>query len=171
MVHRHGFRSTVLPLYAATALGLGAIPIASGVALMAVTAILVGVPGGALGDRIGRRRVITAGLLALAVGDLLFLLAGDLVSFLVIAALIGLADFFPSSQTALLTDIVHPEQRTRILSGYRFAVDLGAFIGPVLLAAVMDAAGAQAAVVLTAGLLLAAAIAARLGVPDRLAHR
>jgi predicted MFS family arabinose efflux permease len=171
MVHRHGFRSTVLPLYAATALGLGAIPIASGVALMAITAILVGVPGGALGDRIGRRRVITAGLLALAVGDLAFLLAGDLLSFLVIAALIGLGDFFPSSQTALLTDIVHPEQRTRILSGYRFAVDLGAFIGPVLLAAVMDAAGAQAAVVLTAGLLLAAAIAARLGVPDRLAHR
>lgn len=165
MVHRHGFRSTVLPLYAATALGLGAIPIASGVALMAVTAILVGVPGGALGDRIGRRRVITAGLLGLAIGDLAFLLAGDLVSFLVIAALIGLADFFPSSQTALLTDIVHPEQRTRVLSGYRFAVDLGAFIGPVLLAAVMDGAGAGAAIVLTAALLAAAAVAARLGVP------
>lgn len=165
MVHRHGFRSTVLPLYAATALGLGAIPIATGIALMAVTALFVGVPGGALGDRIGRRRVITAGLLALAIGDLAFLLAGDLLSFLVIAALIGLGDFFPSSQTALLTDIVHPEQRTRVLSGYRFAVDLGAFIGPVLLAAVMDAAGAGAAIVITAALLAAAALAARLGVP------
>jgi predicted MFS family arabinose efflux permease len=61
--------------------------------------------------------------------------------------------------------VVHPEQRTRVLSGYRFAVDMGAFIGPVLLAAVMDAAGAQAAVVVVAALLAGAALAARLGVP------
>jgi MFS family permease len=118
-----------------------------------------------LGDRIGRRRVIVTGLIAIAVGDLAFLLTGDLLSFLVVAALLGLGDFFPSSQTALLTDIVPPDLRTRVLSGYRFAVDLGAFIGPVLLAAVMDFGSAQAAIVLTAALLVAAAFAARFGVP------
>ncbi len=34
MIHRHGFRNTILPLYAATALGLGGISIATAIALM-----------------------------------------------------------------------------------------------------------------------------------------
>ena len=166
MIHRHGFRSTVMPLYAATALGLGGISIATAIALMSITALIVGVPGGILGDRIGRRRVIVAGLAAMAAGDLAFLLTGDLVTFLLVAALIGCADFFPSSQTALLSEIVPPAHRTQALSGYRFSVDVGAFIGPILLAAVMDVVNAQAAIVLAAALLLAASLVARYGVPS-----
>jgi len=49
---------------------------------------------------------------------------------------IGFGDFFSSSQTALLSEIVPPDQRTKVLGGYRFSADLGAFVGPVLLAAV-----------------------------------
>ena len=45
---------------------------------MSITGLLVATPGGMLGDRIGRRRVITAGLTAVAIGDLAFLLTGDL---------------------------------------------------------------------------------------------
>jgi MFS family permease len=165
MIHRHGFRSTVLPLYAAAALGFGAVTIASAIALMSVTAFIVGVPGGILGDRIGRRRVIMVGLVAIAIGDLAFLGAHDVASFLLVAVLVGLGDFFPSSQTALLSEIVPPQLRTRVLSGYRFAVDLGAFVGPVLLAAVMDSLGAQTAIVFAAALLLTASLVARLGIP------
>jgi MFS family permease len=171
LVHRHGFRSTVLPLYAATALGLGGISIATAIGLMSITAIAVSIPGGILRDRIGRRRVIMAGLTVFALGDLGFLLTNDLLSFVVVAAVVGLGDFFPSSQTALLSEIVPPEQRTRVLSGYRFAVDLGAFIGPILLAAVMDVAGAQAAIVLTAAIILAAVLAARFGIPAGVERR
>jgi MFS transporter, DHA1 family, multidrug resistance protein len=167
MIHRHGFRNTVLPLYAATALGLGGISIATAIALMSVTGLLVATPGGMLGDRVGRRRVISAGLAAVAVGDLVFILTGDLLSFLLAAALIGFGDFFTSSQTALLSEVVPPEGRTKVLSGYRFSADLGALVGPVLLAAVMDGFGAQAAIVVAAAILLSAALAARLGVPAR----
>ncbi|HXG40256.1 MAG TPA: MFS transporter [Candidatus Limnocylindrales bacterium] len=165
MVHRHGFRNTILPLYAATSLGLGGISIATAIALMSITGLLVATPGGMLGDRIGRRRVIASGLAAVAVGDLVFLLTGDLVTFLLAAALIGFGDFFTSSQTALLSEIVPPGLRTRVLSGYRFSADLGALLGPVVLAAVMDVANAQAAIVLAAAILFSAALAARLGVP------
>jgi MFS transporter, DHA1 family, multidrug resistance protein len=165
MVHRHGFRNTILPLYAATALGLGGISIATAIALMSITGLLVATPGGMLGDRFGRRRVITAGLAAVAVGDLVFLLTGDLLSFLLAAALIGFGDFFTSSQTALLSEVVPPEERTKVLSTYRFSADLGALIGPVLLAAVMDVTNAQVAIVVAAAILLTASLAARLGVP------
>jgi MFS family permease len=165
MIHRHGFRNTVMPLYAATALGLGGISIATAIALMSITGLLVATPGGALGDRVGRRRVITAGLAAIAVGDLAFLLTGDLVTFLVAAAVIGLGDFFTSSQTALLSEVTPPGDRTRVLATYRFSADLGALIGPVTLAAVMDVGGAQPAIVLAAAILLSASLAAWLFVP------
>jgi MFS family permease len=167
MVHRHGVRNTILPLYAATALGLGGVSIATAVALMSATGLLVATPGGMLGDRIGRRRVISAGLLALAVGDLAFLLTGDLATFLIVAAVIGLGDFFTSSQTALLSEIVPAHERTRALSTYRFSSDLGSMLGPILLAAVMDAVSAQAAIVVAAVILAAAGVTAHFFVPAR----
>jgi predicted MFS family arabinose efflux permease len=167
MIHRHGIRNTIVPLYAATALGLGGVSIATAIALMSITGLLVATPGGMLGDRIGRRRVIVAGLSALAVGDLAFLLTGDLVTFLAVAALVGFGDFFTSSQTALLSEIVPVAERTRSLSTYRFSSDLGSMIGPILLAATMDAISAQAAIILAAVILGGAALAAYLFVPSQ----
>ena len=110
-------------------------------------------------------------LAGVAAGDLAFLLTGDLVTFLVFAALIGLGDFFSSSQTALLSEIVPPQHRTSVLAGYRFSSDLGAFLGPVVLAAVMDVANAQVAIALAAAILLSASLAARLGVPGSVDER
>jgi len=165
MIHRHGFRNTILPLYAATALGLGGLSIATAIALMSVAGLFVATPGGMLGDRIGRRRVIVAGLTAVAVGDLVFILTNDLVSFLVVAAVIGLGDFFASSQTALMSELVPSEDRTRTLSTYRFSADLGALIGPILLAGVMDLSGAPMAITLASVILFSAAALALIGVP------
>jgi MFS family permease len=167
MVHRHGVRNTIVPLYGAAALGLGGVSIATAVALMAVTGLLVATPGGMLGDRIGRRRVIVAGLSALAVADLAFLLTNDVATFLVVAAVVGLGDFFTSSQTALLSEIVPVRERTRALSTYRFSSDLGSMLGPIILAAAMDAVSAQAAIVLAAVILGGAALTAFLFVPAR----
>ncbi len=146
MINRHGFRNTVLPLYAAAALGLGGVSIATAIAL-------------------------TAGLAALAGGDLVFMLTHDLVTFLATAALIGFGDFFSSSQTALLSEVVPSEQRTKVLAGYRFSADLGAFIGPVMLAAVMDFTNAQTAIALAAAILVSASAASRFGVPARVDDR
>lgn len=171
MVNRHGFRNTVLPLYAATALGLGGVSIATAIALMAFTGLLVATPGGIMGDRFGRRRVIMTGLVAIAVGDLVFLFTHDLLTFLALSALIGFGDFFSSSQTALLSETVPSQHRTKVLAGYRFSSDLGAFLGPVVLAAVMDLANAQSSIALAAALLVSASLAAFLGVPARVDDR
>jgi len=78
---------------------------------------------------------------------------------------IGLGDFFTSSQTALLSEIVPPGDRTRVLSSYRFSADLGALIGPVALAFVMDTTDAKVAIVVAAAVLLTAALLARIAVP------
>jgi MFS family permease len=165
MINRHGFRNTILPLYAATSLGLGGVSIATAIALMSVTGLMVATPGGMLGDRIGRRRIITTGLAAIAVGDLVFLLTNDLWTFLAAAALIGFGDFFASSQTSLLSEVVPAERRTQVLGGYRFSADLGAFVGPIGLAAVMDSVNAQAAILVSVAILLTASALARFAVP------
>ena len=165
MIHRHGFRNTILPLYAATVLGLGGVSIATAIALMSITGLLVATAGGVLGDRIGRRRVIVAGLAGVAAGDLAFILTNDLLTFLLVAALIGFGDFFTSSQTALLSEVVPPEERTRSLSQYRFSADLGALIGPITLALIMDRTSATVAIVVAVGVLISASIAAFVGVP------
>lgn len=168
-IHRHGFRNTLIPLYGAMVLGLGAGPIALGVGLMALFGLLVAAPGGILSDRVGRRRVIVVGLLCLAVGDLLFLWTSDVASFLVAAAVVGAADFFSSSQSASVSELTAPTERSRALGGYRFAVDSGALVGPILLAWSLEHLGEAGAIWLTTLILLVAALVNRVGLPGMLA--
>jgi MFS family permease len=169
MINRHGFRNTLLPLFAASVLLLGPFEIAAGIAVMAIVGILVVTPGARLGDRIGRRRIVIVGLLVLAIGDLTFLGAGAWWTYLLAAAVVGSGDFFASSQTALLSELVPPRQRAQVLAGYRFFVDIGALVGPLLLAGLMDAFGAHVAIVVCAAIVAAGSLVAWLGVPGEVA--
>jgi MFS family permease len=83
--------------------------------------------------------------------------------FLVASFVLGMGDFFSSSQTALLTESVPAHWRTRALSGYRFCVDLGATIGPLLLAGLLQVTGFETMVLIAAALLLLAASGGVLG--------
>lgn len=165
MINRHGFRNTLLPLFAASVLFLGPVEIATGIAVMAIVGILVVTPGARLGDRIGRRRILVVGLLVLAVGDLCFLGANSYWTFILAAAIVGSGDFFASSQTALLAELVAPQQRAQVLAGYRFFVDIGALVGPILLAGLMDAVDARLAIVVSAAIVGAGSLIAKVGVP------
>lgn len=156
MINRHGFRNTTLPLFANDTLGLNAAEIASGIALMAVVGLVIAIPGGILGDRWSRRGVIAAGFVVLAAGDLAFLAAGTYPMFLLAAFMLGLGDFFSASQTAALTETAPAHARGRVLGGYRFAVDLGATIGPLLLGGLIGVGGYETTILVAAGLLLLA---------------
>ncbi len=165
MIQRHGVRNTVLPLFAGAILGLGPIEIASGITLMSLVGIVVVTPGARLGDRIGRRRIVVVGMLILAFGDIVFLGVASYPTFLLAAAVIGSGDFFASSQTALLSELVEPRHRARVLAGYRFFVDIGALLGPLVLAALFDAFGPQVAILAAAGVLVAASVIGQVGIP------
>lgn len=171
MINRHGFRNTFIPLFSGTVLGLGAVEIASGIALMSVVGIVVVTPGARLGDRIGRKRLVVAGLAILALGDLAFLGVGDYWAFLAAVALIGSGDFFASSQTALLSELAPASQRAQVLAGYRLFVDIGALVGPILLAGLLDATTAPVTILVAAAVPLAASGLAQLGIPGQRGRR
>jgi DHA1 family chloramphenicol resistance protein-like MFS transporter len=165
MFNRHGMRNTLLPLYGGAVLGLGPVAIATGVTVMSIIGLVIAMPGAMAGDRLGQRRLIVGGLLALAVGDVVFLATGDYGSFLVASMALGLGDFFIGSQTALLASMAPPGRRTQVLSGFRFATDAGALAGPIVLAALMDTFGPQLAMLAAAAILAIVAIASRVGLP------
>jgi DHA1 family multidrug resistance protein-like MFS transporter len=164
-IHRHGFRNTFIPLFGATALGLGAGPISVAIAAMSATGLLVAAPGGVFGDRHGRRVVIVAGLCVIGAADLLFLWTDVWWLFIAAAAIVGAGDFFSSSQAALLSEIVDQRHRNRALSGFRFSVDLGALIGPIVVAVLFDQFGAHVAIIATSAILFGAALLNRLALP------
>jgi len=141
----------VLPLFA----------ISTGFAVIAGTGLLVAVPGALLGDRFGRRRIVFAGLLLAGVADVALLGVQSYPLFLVLCLAMGAADFFSSSQTAMLGDLTSVRHRALVLGIYRFAVDLGAFIGPLVLALLLDARGLEAAILLSSSALIGSAALVR----------
>jgi MFS family permease len=163
MINRHGFRNTALPLFSHDRIGLDPVQIASGITLMAVVGLVVAIPGAIVADRWGRRRVIAVGFVLVALGDLAFLGANTYLSYLLAAFALGVGDFFSASQTALLTDTAPPAWRSRALAGYRFCADLGATLGPVLLAGLLEITGFETMVLVATSLLLIGAIAAAAG--------
>lgn len=163
MVNRHGFRNTALPLFAYDRLGLDTLAIASGITTMAVVGLLVAIPGAVVADRWNRRLVIALGFVVLALGDFSFLGATNYATFLLASFLLGIGDFFSSSQTAALTELVPQRLRSRMLGGYRFSVDLGATIGPVAVAGLLQFAGYETMIGVVSGLLLLAGVGAFVG--------
>lgn len=105
-------------------------------------------------DHLGRKPLVVAGMLVQ--GAALALLAaggGDLASALVASVLLGLgtALAYPTL-IAAVSDVVSPRERAPAVGVYRFWRDAGFVAGAVAVGLVADAAGAQAAIGVTAAL-------------------
>ncbi|WP_331273182.1 MDR family MFS transporter [Motilibacter deserti] len=89
--------------------------------------------GGALTDRVGRRRVLVGGLLASAGSLALLGLARGMPALLAAAVLVGVcADLYRPAASALVADLVSPERRTLAYSLLFWAINLGFAIAGVL---------------------------------------
>ena len=132
---------------------------------MSIIWSLVATGAAQVGEPHGREPIITNGLVAIAVGDPAFPVT-TISGLLLAAARIALGVFFCHlSDRADFGD--RPPSNDEYWVGYRFSADLGAFVGPVLLAGVMDLANAQLAISVAVAILLTASLVARLGVPRR----
>lgn len=142
----------LLPIaQAAAGLQLGQIAVLS--AIYPATWGLTQIATGALSDRVGRRRLIVAGMLtqaaaigAIAVwtGFLPWLLAAIVLG-------VGTAMVYPTL-IAVVADVAEPRHRGAVVGIYRFWRDLGIAIGALLIGIVANAVGSTTAILVVAAI-------------------
>lgn len=87
--------------------------------------------GGHLADVIGRRHTIALSMFASAVTILALSQARSYPTLLILAVLVGAAsELYRPASSALIGDLVAPEQRVFAFAMYRFAINLGFAAGP-----------------------------------------
>jgi MFS family permease len=106
---------------------------------------------GSLSDRVGRKPLITGGLLVTAIGIGMFALATDATLWFLAAATMGLgtAMVYPTFLAAI-TDLAHPSWRASALGVYRLWRDSGYAFGALLGGVLSDIFSIQIAVLMIA---------------------
>ncbi len=122
----------VVPPYA-TSLGATVALAGLAVALQPYVAAVTQAPVGMLSDRMGRRKLLIAGILAHIASYFLYLTTTTLPGLMAVRALNGLgnAAFFPAAQ-ALVVDIAAKEKRGEALGYFATGTQLGSMAGPAL---------------------------------------
>lgn len=149
-----GFRSSMVPLYGGTALGIGAGVLGLLLGGSAVIRFVITLLSGFLSDRYGRKIILFPGIAFLAIGSLSFALASDLPGFAICLLILSLGGFGNSIPTTMVVDVVPASRVGMAISTNRFVGDLGVLIGPVLLGWILDTAGFTTVAVFTAFMLV-----------------
>lgn len=127
------FGSFVLPFLALYLTRSGFSAMKAGLAVSAYGAghIVASMLGGELADRIGRRHTIALSMFASAGLMLGLAYARTWTAIVVLTFLVGaFAELYRPAATALLGDLVTPEQRVTAFAMYRLAINLGFAVGP-----------------------------------------
>jgi MFS family permease len=93
--------------------------------------IVASMAGGHLADRIGRRHTIALSMFSSAIAMLALSQARGLPMILLLSSFAGAAaELYRPAATALVGDLVAPDQRVAAFGMYRFAINLGFAAGP-----------------------------------------
>ncbi len=128
------FGSFVMPFLAIYMKREGYTPTQAGLAVGAYGAghIMAAMIGGHLADRIGRRHTIALSMFSSAAAMLALSQVHTLPLMLTLTFVTGmLTEIYRPAATALIGDLVQPEQRVAAFGMYRFAINLGFAAGPI----------------------------------------
>jgi MFS family permease len=93
--------------------------------------LIAALAGGYLTDKIGRRKTIALSMFSSAASMLLLSQAESLAAIMALTALTGLTtELYRPASTALLADVVTPEQRITAFAALRWALNAGFAFGP-----------------------------------------
>ncbi|ALA67067.1 MFS transporter permease [Corynebacterium lactis RW2-5] len=163
-----GVRVAIVPLFAAAtfthASGSGAVT-ATATAGLALTAFALGNVSalqfsGRLSDRIGRKPLLITGLAINGIFTGAIGLTSGAVALLALSAAAGFgAGMINPSQQAVLADVIGSDrQGGKVLANFQMAQDLGAISGPLIVGAIVDAAGFTAGFLVCGTISLAAMV-------------
>jgi MFS family permease len=127
------FGAFVMPFLAFYVTRMGYTPVQAGAAVSCYGAghIMASMIGGHLADRIGRRHTIAISMFSSAAAMMALSQAHTLPMILTLAFTVGMVgEFYRPAASALIGDLVKPEQRVAAFGMYRFAINLGFAVGP-----------------------------------------
>ncbi|MBW6455213.1 MAG: MFS transporter [Trueperaceae bacterium] len=160
-------RRIVIPLYAASALGLDVQQVGWIVSLAAAFDVVLFPLAGWVMDRYGRKWAIVPSFALQAVGMALVPLAAGFAGLAVVASLIGLGNGLGSgSMMTVGADLAPKGAVGEFLGAWRLVGDGGAMGGPVLVGALADALGLAFATLAVAAVGAGAALTFAYGVPE-----
>ncbi|MBV7295078.1 MFS transporter [Corynebacterium sp. TAE3-ERU12] len=140
-----GVRVAIIPLFAGATFSRG--PAVAGIALtvFALGTVLSMQFSGSLSDRIGRRPVLLTGLIINGLFTGIFGFMHTDVAVLVVSLLAGFgAGMVNPVQQAVIADVIGAEKPGgKVLANYQMAQDMGMILGPLVVGAIVDAAGFQ----------------------------
>jgi MFS family permease len=153
---RTGGLFNVIPLRAEDRLGLDPAQIGLGLTMVSVVGLLFSYPSGVLVDRFGRKAVIVPSTILNGVAMLLFAIVSGYVWFLVACFFWSIASGISGAAPAAYAADTAPSGMTAsALGSYRMIADFGYVAGPLLLGGISDLATPEAALILTALMLIA----------------
>jgi MFS family permease len=156
-----GIAAPAIPLYASS-FGVSALLASAVISVFALMRLVASPGAGAAVERIGERRVLTSGLLIVAVSSFVAALAQTYGQLLVLRGLGGIGSaMFTVAAMALLLRVVAPDQRGRAAGAFQAGFLIGGVLGPAVGGAVIGLSVRAPLLVYAATLLLAAAVAWR----------
>ena len=148
---RTGGLFNVVPLLAASKLGLGPGQVGGLLALGSLLGLGASYPAGVLADRVGRKPIIVPSALLTAFAFLVYCWAPSMTWFGIACVLWGVAAAVNgAAPAAYAADNAQPGMNAAAMSGYRMLSDVGYVIGPILLGMVVDWKGAEAGLIAAA---------------------
>ena len=147
-VVRTGCLFAIVPVLGHDRLGLSATQIGVSMAIGSVIGLLSTYPAGVVADRFGRKMVIVPGAALIAVALLLFCYAPAYVWFVAASVAWGASTATTgAAPAAYAADNAPPGMNAAAMSGFRMLADAGYVVGPILVGALVDAYGANPALI------------------------
>jgi MFS family permease len=133
--------STLMPLIGGEQIGLSPFEVGLGSSLWSGVSIFTILGGGWLGDRLGRRRLVVPGTLALLAGLLGTFLISDPISYFASWGCLGVGLVLSFLPVSLIGDALPPSLRPRGIAAYRLVADGALLLAPLMVGAALDLGG------------------------------
>ena len=155
-----GVRSSLVPLFVVEGLRLGASWTGAGLVVSALAQAVALVPAGRVVDVRGRRPYLRGGAVLALIAAVTMAVAGAAPLFLVAMALYGVGSALLGVSTSAVVGDVIGGRGGAPVAAFQMASDAGAFVGPLVAGALVDAASFEVAFLATAGVSLLAVVTA-----------
>lgn len=149
---------TLVPVIGADELGLGAAAIGLALGAGGLSRLVGTLIGGRLSDRISRKAALVPGLLVQGAGVGILALPPNIALWVVAIVVMSLASFAVPVAATILGDVSDPGRMGAQLGRFRFVGDIGLIAGPLLVTALYEQVGREAAFLFVTAVLTVAAL-------------